>query len=353
MGKVARRGRRDAMSAVEAIGSAGADPESFARLGVTELPRLVASDITTLSVCDLKTGRRRVVGNPGHRLSPADIAAFDRHFFEHPLVRYHSAHHQGGSHRISDSANAREFRGSALFNEYYRRIGVDHAVAVPLHVDGRTLVSFVLNRAGRDFSDGEVALFEQLRGWLAAMYRNAVALERASEAIAQLEEIAAAEDWAMVRLDAHRRVRDLSHRAAAMLSGACPGAQPRPGTALPAPIDAWLQRAAGSAMPRLALAPLVLRGSQGCVTVRAMPELAGEAAWVLLVRGEAGTPAGRAANSALTAREQDVLRWVVAGKTDRQIATIIGASYRTVQKHLEHIYVKLGVENRTAAAMRA
>lgn len=54
----------------------------------------------------------------------------------------------------------------------------------------------------------------------------------------------------------------------------------------------------------------------------------------------------------LTAREHEILQWVAAGKTDGQIATILGRSVRTVQKHLEHVYLKLGVENRTAAVMR-
>jgi DNA-binding CsgD family transcriptional regulator/GAF domain-containing protein len=350
MGKSAKRARREVTGVLEAIGSGGADPGSFARLGVAELPRLVSSELTTLSVCDLTNGRRRVVGNPGQGLSDDDIAAFDRHFFEHPLVQFHSSHPNGGAHRISDSMDAREFHASALYNDYYRRIGIDHAVAIPLYVDPGTLVSFVLNRAGRDFSDEDLALFEQLRGWLAAMYRNAVALKRASEAIAQLEKIAAADDWAIVRVDAHRRVRDLSPQAAEMLAGAFPDARPRTGALLPHPIDAWLRRAADEDAPRLALAPLVLAGRQGSVIVRALPELASDAAWVLLVRG--GVCADGPA-VALTGREKEVLRWVAAGKTDRQIASILGTSSRTVQKHLEHIYVKLGVENRTAAAMRA
>jgi DNA-binding CsgD family transcriptional regulator len=54
----------------------------------------------------------------------------------------------------------------------------------------------------------------------------------------------------------------------------------------------------------------------------------------------------------LTAREEEVLSWVAAGKSDRQVAAIVGLSVRTVQKHLANAYVKLGVENRTAAAMR-
>jgi DNA-binding CsgD family transcriptional regulator len=55
----------------------------------------------------------------------------------------------------------------------------------------------------------------------------------------------------------------------------------------------------------------------------------------------------------LTAREREVLHWVAGGKTNRDIAAILGASPRTVEKHLERIYEKLGVETRTAAAMRA
>jgi DNA-binding response OmpR family regulator/DNA-binding CsgD family transcriptional regulator len=52
----------------------------------------------------------------------------------------------------------------------------------------------------------------------------------------------------------------------------------------------------------------------------------------------------------LTARELEVLAWLAKGKTNRDIAEILGMSHRTVNKHLEHIYVKLGVETRTAAA---
>ena len=52
----------------------------------------------------------------------------------------------------------------------------------------------------------------------------------------------------------------------------------------------------------------------------------------------------------LTAREAEVLYWVVKGKTNRDIGEIVGSSPATVKKHLERVYVKLGVETRTAAA---
>ncbi|MDB5521788.1 MAG: DNA-binding response regulator [Tardiphaga sp.] len=52
----------------------------------------------------------------------------------------------------------------------------------------------------------------------------------------------------------------------------------------------------------------------------------------------------------LTTRESEVLSWLSKGKTNRDIAQILGLSPRTVDKHLEQVYAKLGVENRTAAA---
>ncbi|MDE1956870.1 MAG: helix-turn-helix transcriptional regulator, partial [Betaproteobacteria bacterium] len=61
----------------------------------------------------------------------------------------------------------------------------------------------------------------------------------------------------------------------------------------------------------------------------------------------------RLARAALTARETEVLSWVAKGKTNRDIGQILGLSPRTVNKHLEHIFTKLGVETRAAAAALA
>lgn len=55
----------------------------------------------------------------------------------------------------------------------------------------------------------------------------------------------------------------------------------------------------------------------------------------------------------LTHRENEVLSWLSEGKRDAEIATILGASVRTIHKHVQRIFVKLGVETRTAAARTA
>jgi DNA-binding CsgD family transcriptional regulator len=224
---------RAALDLLGAMSESALDKASFARLGVDGLPALVASEFTTLSICHLASGKREVFGLPAGALSAEDRAAFDRHFHEHPLVRFHA--YQGGRvpQRISDSVPLEQFRRTALYNDYYRRIRIDHAIALPIYVRDGLLVSFVLNRTRRDFTDRERALLDVLKPHLARLYH---------------------------------RINTVGQ---------------------------------------------------------------------------------------LTAREAEVLRWVAAGKSDAQIGAILRVSARTVQKHLQNIYDKLGVESRTAAVMRA
>ncbi|MEO5917648.1 MAG: response regulator transcription factor [Luteolibacter sp.] len=55
----------------------------------------------------------------------------------------------------------------------------------------------------------------------------------------------------------------------------------------------------------------------------------------------------------LTPREAEVLLWVAQGKSNPEIATILGAAEGTVKKHLQNIFEKTGVDNRNAASMLA
>ena len=74
--------------------------------------------------------------------------------------------------------------------------------------------------------------------------------------------------------------------------------------------------------------------------------------WLIVMREVSDTAVIEAMSLCfkLTAKEAEVLYWVVKGKTNKDIGDILGSSPMTVKKHLEHIFVKLGVETRTAAA---
>jgi len=78
----------------------------------------------------------------------------------------------------------------------------------------------------------------------------------------------------------------------------------------------------------------------------------GEEEWLVVLREENDASAIESLIAAfrLTQREAEVLYWVTLGKTNKDIGDILGSSPRTVNKHLEHVFEKLGVETRTAAA---
>ncbi|TMH11147.1 MAG: helix-turn-helix transcriptional regulator [Betaproteobacteria bacterium] len=234
------------------VASAADGADALAEAAVQSLPALVASEITTLSVCDLKSGHRAVIGTPKDAIGAEDRECFDRYFREHPLVRYHADLRGPLACRISDLVPFSRFRHTGLYSDYYRRIGIDHAVALPIHVDDRTLISFVLNRRGRDFGERERERLDLVGPLLSRCYLQARALDETRSLLAR-------QGLDAPLLDARR----------------------------------------------------------------------------------------------VTRREAEVLQWLAAGKTDREIAALLSCSHRTVQKHLQRIYEKLGVETRTAAVMRA
>lgn len=79
----------------------------------------------------------------------------------------------------------------------------------------------------------------------------------------------------------------------------------------------------------------------------------GEVMWLLGLRPVNAPSASRLSTASLTQRETEVLSWIAKGKTNRDVGEILGMSPRTVNKHLEHVFEKLGVETRAAAAALA
>jgi DNA-binding response OmpR family regulator/DNA-binding CsgD family transcriptional regulator len=119
---------------------------------------------------------------------------------------------------------------------------------------------------------------------------------------------------------------------------------------LPDPIPHWLNQAQQGKAGSKAAAMASFPGNEQ-LRLQYMGKL-GPNEFLLRLAKDTGadTPAEFSSELGLTTREGEVLSWLSKGKTNRDIAQILGLSPRTVDKHLEQIYSKLGVENRTAAA---
>jgi len=101
--------------------------------------------------------------------------------------------------------------------------------------------------------------------------------------------------------------------------------------------------------------PALLNVLDGRRLLASFHDQTGDEEWLVVLREENDAAAIENLLSAfpLTRREAEVLYWLSLGKTNRDIADILDMSPRTVNKHLEHVFEKLGVETRTAAASMA
>jgi DNA-binding CsgD family transcriptional regulator len=148
--------------------------------------------------------------------------------------------------------------------------------------------------------------------------------------------------FGVVLVDAHGRVAWRSPQAALWLAAVSD-----------ASIDGGLPGSVAAALSAESVrVTSMLSGAQ--LSVRNMGSVGIGETMLLLeqLQARSDTPS-RLAEAALTPRETEVLSWLAKGKTNRDIGDILGMSHRTVNKHLEHVFEKLGVETRAAAAALA
>lgn len=111
----------------------------------------------------------------------------------------------------------------------------------------------------------------------------------------------------------------------------------------------WLEQCQSGADPTRIPAPAASSGDDP-LRLQYIAKLGPDEILLRLAKGHgAESHAQFSRELGLTSRESEVLSWLSVGKANRDIAQILGLSPRTVDKHLEQIYAKLGVENRTAA----
>jgi DNA-binding response OmpR family regulator len=127
------------------------------------------------------------------------------------------------------------------------------------------------------------------------------------------------------------------------------------GYLLPPTVQAWLQkRVHANVKPATDSIPLETNSSSLKLQLSYVGQVASQEILLRLVEGEfENDDLVLKRKLQLTQRESEVLMWIARGKSNRDIADILNLSPRTVNKHLEQIYSKLGVENRASAAALA
>jgi DNA-binding NarL/FixJ family response regulator len=127
------------------------------------------------------------------------------------------------------------------------------------------------------------------------------------------------------------------------------------GYVLPRNIQGWLQESAAAGVQAVpGSIDLPVAATAPALRLIYVGQVGPDEYLLRLVEGESASEQAMLKQKLLvTDREAEVLLWIARGKSNRDIAEILDLSPRTVNKHLEQIYTKLGVENRTSAAALA
>jgi DNA-binding CsgD family transcriptional regulator len=322
---------------------------------VSSLPTLISADTTAFSEVNLVAGTMRWVGHPPDRVPEVVIGPHVHQIAEscvahHPMVRWYRRARSGKATQISDVIIQPRFRDLRVYQEFYRPLGIEDQLSIRFPRPRHLMASLAIGRSKWRFTDRERELLDLLRPHLVGAFDNAKAWERVCGDKANLEDALASIDIGTVVLASNGRIEETSSKAAAYLADFF---SPSSLSALPGELHGWLRHQELTCRATLEpLKPYCVEQNAARLVVRAVK--LGESRVLLLLERRTMKPDRAAlAGLGLTQRELDVLSLVVQDRQITEIARMLKASVRTVDKHLEHIYRKLGVRSRFEAITRA
>lgn len=330
------------------------DLQAFSEHLLRALPKLVPSEITTYNEVNPRRSRVVWTGHPEGWDFAGAHGVFEEHMTEHPLIAYSRGNHGHGAIKVSDFLTQRQFHRLGLYNEFFRRLHLRHQMALTLPAPPPLVIGIALNRSRQDFSERDRRVLDLLQPHLAQAYRNSAALSELERDLRLLRRGVEGLGRGVVLLTREGRVQAMTAAARRWLDAYFGWSAPG-GRSVPEAIQRWMRHREEQARSETALAapsaPLVMERDGRRLILRLVPDSNG--AILLLEERRQGAELAPLQSLGLTPREAEVLAWVAQGKTNAEVGQILGMSLRTVAKHLEHVYAKLGVETRTAAAARA
>jgi DNA-binding NarL/FixJ family response regulator len=290
------------------------------KVGYSELDPLHERSI--LQVWHLPAGEEGILWGDYPSSEPTKLWWLVRH--THPLCGYRTASGDATTARkVSDFASLREFRRTPIYDAFYRG-ALDHWLDVGLTPTIARTRTFIFERHRRpDFDERDRLIANLVQPHLAARAEAAEAALQATSALAAIEDGEGAEP---------RRVVLCSHDG--VIEFASPSSR------------ALLERYLGIDNGRVAAGLLKRRKSLLAQGERRLSiRIARTGALYVLLLEERDSRIER-----LTARERQILEHVALGQENDAIGFELGIAPATVAKHLERVFRKLGVPNRTAAA---
>ena len=308
---------------------------------------LVPTDILSFNQVGPTAAQSRHWINPDPiGLSRPEVAArYYPYLRDHPVYAHHLDTGDPRAYRITDLVSQQRFEQTALYDVAFRPTSV--TAGIVMFLEARAPVHAALSfQRDANFSDQELRVTQLLRPHFAMARQNILALEAARDRGRRF----AAQFTVDFIVIIEGRIREFSGRSSQLMATYFPRTERGP-SGLPDIVDCWLRSIedslAHSDRPVGTLAPFIADAPGRQLVIR--PLVDAPEAILLLEERLTALDAALRTNLPLSKREREVLLWVSEGKTAREIAAILDVSPRTVHKHLENLYSKLGVANRVAA----
>jgi len=321
--------------------------EEFPQRTLAALRELVQTHLCGYNEVNLVRGRILAIVDPPQPEFAPLVGAFEKLMHEHPVITYFDRTGDGQALKISDFLGAREYHQRAIYRDVYRHMAVEDQIAIGVRLEAGFMVGIALARRSRSFTEKDRLRLNLVRPHLARAYLRVAELAGVLEEKKDFSAALRESGMGVIAVNPTGEMMHATPGAFACLAQYFPALDPKT-QVLPDALLSWARK--GGSSDSLS-SPFVVRQDSAKLTVR---RVEGDSR-ILLLLGEEKDAGQRdhLRSCHLTAREEEILQWITKGKSNSAIAILLGLAPGTVKLHVGHILEKLGVENRTAAALLA
>jgi DNA-binding CsgD family transcriptional regulator len=338
--------------------------DTFGMDSLEIVDRLVPSDIPLFNLTNTRTCQVQTIYHPNYPGIPLELTILQEQVLSrerdtHPVAE-HMPQALKGACKLSDFITQTELhRREVLYQQFLRPIDVEDQILLflpnvqptgwhQLAQANTILTGYFLNRPDRSFTERDQSVLNLLRPHLCQAYDNAQQHHQLQRSLSQIQQ--SLNHLGMVILDGAGQINSIAPQAIIWLETYF--AKPTSTFQLPDYLRSWVNHQIACLStktdPPPACLPLRRQQAGRELTIRLVIEQPGER-YLLLLEEQTLSSMNSLAILGLSQRETEVLTLLMQGQDNKLIALQLSINISTVRKHLENIYLKLGVKSRTEA----